>query len=148
MWKQTCLHCWRLLKWGVQLHISHHNDFLSREFLGNNIINNQAEADCLGKHFSLSAAEYITFHSRDCDPIALLCGDSKLRGARGQESVFSSAACEHTCIQTRIWTTHHSFPSKTTAWPYHTSGLKINYTAAHLSWQEFTAVTIHTHCWP
>ena len=60
MWKQTCLYCCRLLKWGLQLYISHHNDFLSREFSGNNIINNQAEANCLGKHFSLSAAHYIS----------------------------------------------------------------------------------------
>lgn len=89
--------------------------------LNNNTINNQAEADCLGKHFSLSEAEYIILHARECDHIALLCSDSKIR-VTGVRRVCLQTLHTHTFVY------RHQFEH--TIQRYHTSDLQVNYTAA------------------
>jgi len=86
MYSWACLRCCRKIddmKFAVPylkspyLHIS----VSFSKLLGNSInIINDAEAHCLGKRFSLSAKNSFTFHSREHDPTALLCSDSKLRG--------------------------------------------------------------------
>ncbi len=98
--------CW----YEVCSFISHITVTSFPRLLSNNTINNHEEPDCLGKHFSLSAVEYITLHSRQCDPTALLCSDSKLRGT-GVRRVFQHTlhTHTHTCIQTRTQTQNPTF---------------------------------------